>query len=257
MTDRPLALITGASNGIGLELAHCAARDGHDLVLTARSQDRLDALAGELASRYRVAAQVVADDLADPAAAGRILAAIDRPIDVLVNNAGFGAWQDVADTDATVLDEMVEVNVAAVTRLARAVLPGMLERRRGRILNVASLAGFFPGPGAAVYYATKHYVIAFSESLAIEVEGSGVVVSALCPGPVATGFADRAGLDVESMRGMAVLDARTCAEAGWRGLMAGRRIIIPGTGLRAMALVPRFVPRSVMAWGAKRVQNRT
>ena len=136
-------------------------------------------------------------------------------------------------------------------------LPGMLERRRGRILNVASLAGFFPGPGAAVYYATKHYVIAFSESLAIEVEGSGVVVSALCPGPVATGFADRAGLDVESMRGMAVLDARTCAEAGWRGLMAGRRIIIPGTGLRAMALVPRFVPRSVMAWGAKRVQNRT
>ena len=257
MSDRPLALVTGASNGIGLELARLAARDGHDLVLTARRQDALEALAGEIASRYRVATQVIADDLADPAAAGRILARIDRPVDVLVNNAGFGAWTDVADTDPAVLDDMVEVNVAAVTRLARAVLPAMLERRSGRILNVASLAGFFPGPGAAVYYATKHYVLAFSESLAIEVEDAGVVVTALCPGPVRTGFGERAGLDVDGMRGMAVLDARTCAEDGWRGLQQGRRIVIPGgMSLRTAPLMPRLLPRSVLAWGAKRMQHR-
>lgn len=257
MTDRSLALVTGASNGIGLELAHCAARDGHDLVITARRQDALDALAGELASRYRVAVQVVADDLADPAAAGRILARIERPIDVLVNNAGFGAWSDVADTDAQVLDEMVEVNVAAVTRLARAVLPGMLERGRGGILNVASLAGFFPGPGAAVYYATKHYVLAFSESLGGEVADRGVTVTALCPGPVATGFAERADLDLDAMRGMAVMDARTCAEIGWRGFRAGKAVVVPGTGLKAMSALPRLMPRRMLVWGARRQGRST
>lgn len=257
MTDRSLALVTGASNGIGLELAHCAARDGHDLVITARRQDALDALAGELASRYRVAVQVVADDLADPAAAGRILARIERPIDVLVNNAGFGAWSDVADTDAQVLDEMVEVNVAAVTRLARAVLPGMLERGRGGILNVASLAGFFPGPGAAVYYATKHYVLAFSESLGGEVADRGVTVTALCPGPVATGFAERADLDLDAMRGMAVMDARTCAEIGWRGFQAGKAVVVPGTGLKVMSALPRLMPRRMLVWGARRQGRST
>ena len=257
MTDRSLALVTGASNGIGLELAHCAARDGHDLVITARRQDALDALAGELASRYRVAVQVVADDLADPAAAGRILARIERPIDVLVNNAGFGAWSDVADTDAQVLDEMVEVNVAAVTRLARAVLPGMLERGRGGILNVASLAGFFPGPGAAVYYATKHYVLAFSESLSGEVADRGVTVPALCPGPVATGFAERADLDLDAMRGMAVMDARTCAEIGWRGFQAGKAVVVPGTGLKVMSALPRLMPRRMLVWGARRQGRST
>ena len=256
MTDtRPLALVTGASNGIGLELAHCAARDGHDLVLTARRQDALEALAGELASRYRVGAHVIADALADPAATDRILARIDRPVDVLVNNAGFGAWLDLADTDATVIDEMVEVNVAAVTRLARRLLPGMLERRTGGILNVASLAGFFPGPGAATYYATKHYVLAFSESLAIEAAPYGVAVTALCPGPVETGFAERAGMDIEGMRGMAVVDARTCAEAGWRGFRSGKRVVIPGASCKAMSLAPRFVPRAILARMADSVRR--
>lgn len=257
MSTRPLALVTGASNGIGLELAHCAARDGHDLVITARRRDALDALAGDLAARHGVAVQVIADDLADPAAAARILAQIGQPVDVLVNNAGFGAWRDVAETEPQVLDEMVEVNVAAVTRLARAVLPGMLERGSGGILNVASLAGFFPGPGAAVYYATKHYVLAFSESLGGEVAERGVTVTALCPGPVDTGFAERADLDLDAMRGMAVMDARSCAEAGWRGFRAGKAVVVPGAGLKVMTALPRLVPRRVLVWGARRQGRAT
>ena len=257
MSGRPLALVTGASNGIGLELAHCAAADGHDLVITARRRDALEALAGELAGRHRVEVQVIADDLADPAAVARILGQIERPIDVLVNNAGFGAWRDVIDTDPRVLDEMVEVNVAAVTRLARAVLPDMLERGRGGILNVASLAGFFPGPGAAVYYATKHYVLAFSESLGGEVADRGITVTALCPGPVDTGFAERAELDLGAMRGMAIMDARTCAEAGWSGFRSGKAVVVPGTGLKAMTALPRLVPRRVLVWGARRQGRST
>ena len=257
MNDRQLALVTGASNGIGLELAHCAARDGYDLVLTARRLDVLEALAGELASRYRVHVQVVADDLADSAACARIIGQIERPIDVLVNNAGFGAWDRFVTTDAQVLDEMVEVNVAAVTRLARLTLPGMLERGRGGILNVASLAGFFPGPGAATYYATKHYVVALSEALAIEAAPRGVTITALCPGPVETGFADRAGMNIEGMRAAGVMDAKTCAEMGWNGFRKGKRIVLPGTAGKALVFGLRFLPRRAVGHFAEKIQEGT
>ena len=159
MTDRPLALITGASGGIGLDLARCAAADGYDVVLTARRKDALEAAAGEIASRYRVSASVIAEDLTDPEAPARIVAGIDRPIDVLVNNAGFGIWKSFVESDATDIDDMVRVNVAALTTLTRLVLPGMIERGRGGVLNVASVAGFMSGPHAATYYATKNYVL--------------------------------------------------------------------------------------------------
>ena len=247
MSERPLALVTGASGGIGLELARCAAADGHDLVLVARRQEALEALAGELASRYRVAAQVVADDLDDPAAVRRIAERVERPVDVLVNNAGFGVWRPFAATAADDLDGMVRVNVAALTSLTRWYLPGMAERGRGGVLNVASVAGFLSGPNAAVYYATKNYVLALSEALAEEVAGSGATVAALCPGPVETGFQARAGMAETSMKSMTMMDARTCAEIGWRGFRAGKRVIIPGAGNKALAQVPRLVPRRLMA----------
>ncbi len=255
MSNRSLALITGASGGIGLELARCAAADGHDLILTARRREALEAAAGEIASRYRVTTAVIADDLDDPAAVARIAAQIDRPVDVLVNNAGFGTWQPFTDTDPTDIDGMVRVNVGALTALTRTYLPGMLERGRGGILNVASVAGFLSGPNAAVYYATKNYVLALSEALAVEAGGSGVTVSALCPGPVETGFQARAGMGGTRMKRMSMMDARTCAEQGWSGFRAGRRTIIPGVGNKALAQVPRLMPRRLMTRMVGMVQH--
>lgn len=255
MSDRPLALITGASGGIGLELARCAAADGHDVILTARRRDALEAAAGEIASRYRVTTSVIADDLDDPAAVERVTAQIDRPLDVLVNNAGFGMWQPFADTDPSEIDGMVRVNVGALTALTRAHLPGMLERGRGGILNVASVAGFLSGPNAAVYYATKNYVLALSQALAAETRGTGVTVSALCPGPVETGFQERAGMSGTRMKRMNMMDARTCAEQGWSGFRAGRHTIIPGVGNKALAQVPRFMPRRLMTRMVGMVQH--
>ena len=247
MSERPLALVTGASGGIGLELARLAAADGHDLALVARRADALEALAGELASRYRVAAQTIVEDLEDPAAVGRIGERLERPVDVLVNNAGFGIWRPFNASAPADLDGMVAVNVAALTSLTRAHLPGMVERGRGGVLNVASVAGFLSGPNAAVYYATKNYVLALSEALAEEVRGAGVTVTALCPGPVETGFQERAGMGQTSMKSMAMMDARTCAEIGWRGFRAGRGVVIPGAGNKALAKVPRLMPRRLMA----------
>jgi len=246
VSARPLALITGASGGIGLELARCAAADGHDLVLVARRREVLEAAAGEIASRYRVTTAVLVDDLADPAAPARISAAVERPVDVLVNNAGFGIWRPFTDTDPAEIDGMVQVNVAALTALTGLFLPGMVERGRGGILNVASVAGFLSGPNAAVYYATKNYVLALSEGLAEEVAGAGVTVSALCPGPVETGFQERAGMAQTPMKNAAKMDARTCAEIGWRGFRRGRRVIVPGAGPKVLAQVQRFVPRRLM-----------
>lgn len=255
MSDRPLALITGASGGIGLELARCAAADGHDLILTARRREALEAAAGEIASRYRVTTAVIADDLDDPAAVERIAAQIDRPVDVLVNNAGFGMWQPFVGTEPDEINGMVRVNVGALTALTRTYLPSMLERGRGGILNVASVAGFLSGPNAAVYYATKNYVLALSEALAAETRGSGVTVSALCPGPVETGFQERAGMGGTRMKSMSMMDARTCAEHGWNGFRAGRPTIIPGVGNKALAQVPRFMPRRLMTRMVGMVQH--
>ena len=185
-------LITGASSGIGRELARQFAGDGADLVLIARSEDTLRELAGELAAEYRVTAQVVPADLSRPGSPDQIVATLAQrqtDVDVLVNNAGFGARGAVAGIGVGRQLEMIGVNVAALTRLTALLLPGMLERRRGGILNVASTAAFQPGPNSAVYYATKAYVLSFTEALAEEVRGSGVRVSCLAPGPTDTGFA--------------------------------------------------------------------
>jgi len=192
----PTALITGATSGIGLELASLAAQDRHDLVLVARQRERLESVGRGLAEEYGVRVSVLPKDLSDPSTPpqiGRDLAARGIAVDVLVNNAGFGVYGLFAETEIDRELEMIQVNVVALTHLTKLILAGMLARRLGRILNVASTAAFQPGPLMAVYYATKAYVLSFSEALANETAGTGVTVTTLCPGPTPTGFAERAG----------------------------------------------------------------
>jgi short-subunit dehydrogenase len=243
------ALVTGASSGIGRDLARLFAADGYDLILVARRTDRLDELGAALAERHGVRYRTLATDLADPTAPARIVAQLDATWapDILVNNAGFGYLGAVADTPVAETERMIAVNVGALTTLTRLVLPGLLARRRGRILNVASTAGFVPGPLMAVYYATKAYVISFSEALAEEVRGSGVSVTVLCPGPTRTEFQAVAHMETTRLFHMpGVMDAEAVALAGYRGLMRGRRMVVPGVLNRLTAMVPRLAPRGLV-----------
>jgi short-subunit dehydrogenase len=252
-----VVLITGASSGIGRELARQFAGDGADLVLVARGEDRLRELAGELAAEHGVIVEVLPADLTDPGSADRIvqtLAEQQTDVDVLVNNAGFGARGEVAGLGVQRQLEMVEVNVAALTRLTALLLPGMLERRRGGILNVASTAAFQPGPHHAVYYATKAYVLSFTEALAEEVRGSGVRVSCLAPGPTDTGFAAQAGAAGSRLFQRGVMDAGRVARAGHDGLRRGKTLVIPGLRNRVLAFSVRLSPRVLVTRISGRLQ---
>jgi uncharacterized protein len=255
--QRSLVLVTGASGGIGLELAHAAAADGHDLVLVARHGDTLEQAATAITDRYPVAVQTLACDLALPDGPARVAAFVaDRPLHALVNNAGYGAYGRFADADLDDQLGMIDLNARALTELTHRVLGGMIARRSGVILNVASTAAFFPGPLMAVYYATKHYVVAFSEALAEELARTGVHVSVLCPGPTATGFQERAAMQRSRLVvGWRVMDATEVAARGWAGAKAGRRIVIPGRANAASVLAPRILPRRALAWVVARAQR--
>ena len=248
MTDRPTALVTGASAGIGLELARILAREGHDLVLVARREAQLKELAGELKDRYGAESTVVTADLAEPDAATQVVQAVaGTPIDVLVNNAGFGG---VGGFDTRTRDDdmrMVAVNVTALTDLTKQLLPGMLARGRGRILNVASTAAFQPGPFMAVYYATKAYVLSLSQALAEETSGTGVTVTCLCPGVTDTEFHGVAGTDAQPLTSGALsMSATAVAEAGYKAMMRGKMIEIPGLHNKVGAHSVRVAPRRVV-----------
>ncbi|HEX8557102.1 MAG TPA: SDR family oxidoreductase [Pyrinomonadaceae bacterium] len=253
------ALVTGASGGIGEELARLFAADGHSLVLVARSRDKLARLAGELGERHGVAARVLPSDLARPESPQEIfdeLRDASVTVDALVNNAGFGSYGLFAETDAQAELDLIQVNVAALTRLTKLFLPGMLARRRGYVMNVASTAAFQPGPLMAVYYASKAYVLSFSEALANECAGTGVVVSALCPGPTATGFVAAAGMGDSRLFDRAVMDARAVAEAGYRGLLAGRTVVIPGLRNALVARAVGFFPRGLVTKVVRGIQEK-
>jgi short-subunit dehydrogenase len=254
------ALITGASSGIGLDLARLFARDGHDLVLVARSEAKLLQLADELHSSHGITAHVIAVDLAQRDAPRRLLDAVrakDLQIDVLVNNAGFGRAGAFIENDLQTELEMIQVNVTALTHLTKLFLPGMVERRRGRVLNVASTAAFQPGPLMAVYYATKAYVLSFSEAIAEEMTGTGVTVTALCPGPTATGFAEIADMTTSRLFQLAKpMNSMDVANIGYRAMQRGRRIVIPGLMNKTMAQSVRFSPRFMVTKIARRLQER-
>ncbi len=254
------ALVTGASSGIGWELAKLFAQDRRDLVLVARNRKKLERLARDLTAAFGVSVRVIVRDLADPKAPPQIfaeLAQVKITIETLVNNAGFGVYGPFAKTDLSKELEMLEVNVKAVTQLTKLALPGMLERKSGHILNVASTAAFQPGPLMAVYYASKAYVLSFTEALANELEGSGVVVTALCPGPTETEFQKDAGLEETPLfTGPLVSDARSVAVAGYGGMKHGRRIVIPGFGNKLLAQSVRFTPRRLVTAIARRIQEK-
>jgi uncharacterized protein len=248
---KPTVLITGASSGIGEALARLFAAHGHNLVLVARSADKLQSLSDELARGHGIQSRVLAADLADPGAPPHIFETLGQQgvvIDVLVNNAGFGARGAYAEIDYDVEARMIQVNVTAVAHLTRLFLPGMLARRQGKILNVASTAAYVPGPFMAVYYASKAFVLSFSEAIAEETQGSGVTVTALIPGPTATNFAAAAGnQDSLLFRTGTAMSAGAVARVGFDGLMAGKRVAVAGVSNKLTVLSTRVAPRSMLA----------
>ncbi|MBW3628686.1 MAG: SDR family oxidoreductase [Gemmatimonadetes bacterium] len=239
-------LITGASSGIGTELARIFAREGSNVVLVARSEAKLVELAADLMAKHGVRAIPLRADLAELGAAQQIferLRADGEQVDVLVNNAGFGFRGAFAEIDVAAQLDMIQVNVTAPTHLARLFLPPMLARGHGGILNVASAAGFQPGPWMNVYYATKAYLLHFSEALGEEVAGTGVRVSCLAPGPTHTGFGDLADMGPTRLFKLGAMSAQKVAEAGYRGLRRGDSLVVPGARNAAIPWMIRMVPR--------------
>jgi len=250
-----VALVTGASQGIGECLARELAARHHDLVLVARRPAPLQALAGQLSAAHGIHASVHVADLAQPGAAAALVAELaDQRIDVLVNNAGFGDFGEFWKGDPVKTSQMVHLNVGALTELTQALLPAMVQRGRGRVLNVASTAAFLPGPLMSVYYATKAYVLRFSEGLHEELKGTGVTVTVLCPGPVATGFQARAEMQSSRLAASATLDAATVARMGVDALLAGKPVVVAGLANKLIPLVARLLPRAALAPLIKRVQ---
>jgi short-subunit dehydrogenase len=260
LKDKGLVVVTGASGGIGYELCKLFARDGYPLLLVARSGDKLSAFAAEQTTAHGVPVATCALDLAAPDAPDRVFEAAGRerrPTVVLVNNAGFGGWGPFAEADLAGALHMLQVNVVALTHLTRLFLPGMVQRNQGRVLNVASTAAFQPGPLMAVYYASKAYVLHFSEAVAEELRETSVRVTALCPGPTATGFEERAGLAASKLFSSGrVMDSRAVAEAGYHGLMRGSRVVVPGWWNNLLVQGNRIFPRRLVAGVVRRMQER-
>src|SRR6266404_3016957 len=251
------ALITGASGGIGYELAKLFAKGGHNLVLVARSGPKLAQVADELQRHFGITVKPVSLDLADPAAPQLLFDQLQREgiaVDILVNNAGYGKLGGFAEVPVEESLGQIQLNLAALTYLTKLFLGPMLERRSGKIMNVASTAGFQPGPRMAVYYATKAYVISFSEALANELNGSGVTVTCLCPGGTDTKFQKRAGTeDTLLFRKGGTMTAKAVAQDGYRALMKGKPLVISGLKNWLLAESLRISPRRVVTAISRRL----
>jgi short-subunit dehydrogenase len=253
------ALITGASAGIGYELAKLFARDGSNLVLVARSGDKLALLATELEKAHKIRATVIAADLALASGPEEVYAATQKAgidVDVLVNNAGFGQFGFYVETDLQEELRQIQLNIASLTHLTKLYVRPMVERKRGWVLNVASTAAFQPGPLMAVYYATKAYVLSFSGALSNELRGTGVTVTCLCPGPTTTEFHKRAAMDLSNMMKAPFMDAKSVAEVGYRGMLKGKSTVIAGRMNWLVAQSTRFAPRSWTAALARKIQEQ-
>jgi uncharacterized protein len=253
------ALITGASSGIGLELAHLFARDGYRLVLVARNRSILRQLGDDLQSRYSITVRIEPKDLAHPATPAELYQELQESgivLDVLVNNAGFGGAGAFVGTEWNHEAEMMQVNMVALTHLTKLFLP-QIRAREGMIMNVASTAAFQPGPFMAVYYASKAYVLSFTEALAEELRGTGVKVSCLCPGPVKTNFQKRAYLEGTAMiNSPLMVDVQEVARIGYEGLKQGKRIVIPGWKNRMGVELLRISPREMVTKVVRKLQEK-
>ena len=248
MTVKNVALITGASSGIGLELARVHASRGVDLILVARRLDRLNEIKDELHEKFGIEVEVVDMDLARDNAGKELFEEIKRRelhVDILVNNAGFGGHGYFYEREWSRDHDMILLNILTLTELTRMFLPEMVERGSGRILNVASMAGFIPGPFQAVYYATKAYVLSFSEAIASELDGSGVTVTALCPGPTRTEFEEVANV-AGSKAFMIQASVESVARYGYKSMLKGRAVAVPGSANRLLVnYLLRMTPKNV------------
>ena len=243
------ALITGASAGLGTEFARLCAQDRHDLVLVARRRDRLEALAAELATAHGVKAQVIAADLGTAGGASAMVNELRTrgiSIDILVNNAGFGTNGHFAELDAARELEELQLNIVSLVSLTRALLPEMIARNEGRILNIGSTAGFQPGPYMAVYYASKAFVNSFTEALAYELRGSGVTATVSCPGATRTEFAGVAGISTSRLFRMGASSAQEVAREAYGAMLAGRPMIVHGLKNKLGVQLQRISPRAVV-----------
>jgi uncharacterized protein len=252
------ALITGASGGIGYELSKMFAADGYHVVLVARNGKKLTQIAADFCKTHNTQVTVLAQDLSDPTAPDEIwstLQAQSITVDVLVNNAGFGKCGSFAESDPAEELDMVQLNVVTLTRLTKLFLPGMIERRFGRILNVGSTGSFAPVPLMAVYGATKAYVLSFSEALAEELHGTGVTVTALCPGVTYTGFQARANVENIRMVKSRGMSAQQVAAIGYTAMQRGTSVVIPGFGNWLLAFSIRFLPRSLVTRLSKQMME--
>jgi uncharacterized protein len=258
MSPTKTALITGASNGIGYELSKLFAADGYNLVLVARSESKMETLAQELRSQHGISVTVLAKDLSVAGAANDVFdaaAAQKIQVDVLVNNAGFGIGEPFTSTRPDDVLQMLQLNVVSLTVLTHLFLPGMAQRKSGRILNVGSTGSFSPVANMAVYGATKAYVLSFSEALTEELRGTGVSVTALCPGVTITGFQARAGLGETFLHRISQMTAKDVARIGYQAMQRGKAVVVPGFINRLMIESIRFTPRVIVRQMTHRLMN--
>lgn len=249
------AIVTGASGGLGLEFAKLLAADKHELALIARSADKLDAVAVDLRDRYGVGVRTLALDLSEPGAAAAVFARFPE-CDVLINNAGFATHERFAEIPEERIRDELALDVVTLTLLSRAYLPQMRARGSGRILNVGSTAGLIPGPFMAVYYASKAYVISFSQALAEELRGTGITVTCLVPGATATGFAERAHAGKTRLFSrFPVASPASVARTGYDAMMHGKDFVIPGLFNKVVALAARLSPRRAVLWVSRKTME--
>jgi short-subunit dehydrogenase len=257
-SEQGTALVTGASSGIGYELTRLFAADGWDVVLVARGRERLEAVAEELAADYGVEGHVFSKDLSEPSAAEELYEAVTdagHEVDALVNNAGFGSFGPFLEDDVDTDHAMITLHVTTVTTLTKLFGREMAERGGERVLNNASVAGWAPTPSSVVYSGAKHYERAFSEALAEELEPEGITVTALCPGETRTGFFERGDYDEAAVEDDDMMSAREVAEAGYRGMMDGDRLVVPGRLNKFRVFLGRLLPRSLYVKATRRSLN--
>ncbi len=257
--EKKFVVVTGGTSGIGLQLARLAAKDGHDLLIVAHDPSKLGYVAKQLSDHFKVNVDSLEQDLSKHGAAKAIIDYVgERQVDVLINNAGFGDFSEYALADMDRLIDMMHVNMVVVAELMHWVLPQMIKRRAGNVMNLASTAAFLPGPLMAVYYATKAFVLSLSEAVDEELSGTGVHVTAVCPGPTKTGFEKAAKVEESRLfQARGLMSAEAVAEAAWRGMQAGKRLVIPGVRnvltLWAVRLMPRRLATSIAYHAQKRV----